>query len=1138
LESRQPNTSLSVPQDPPLFGYQAVNAFPGLAFTRPVALVTQPGETNRLFVVEQAGRIFVITNLASPTKTLFLDISAHVDSYDEGGLLGMAFHPEWASNGRFFVCYTVSTNLPAGYYFYDRLASFDINPANANAALSDSEQFLISQLDQASNHNAGDIHFGTDGYLYLSFGDEGGGGDPLRNSQSINKDFFSAILRIDVDRKPSSLEPNVHPAIHTNSQGQAYYAIPPDNPFIGATSFNGSIVNPATVRTEFWAVGLRNPWRMSFDPVTGLLYCADVGQLLYEEVNIIQGGNNYGWNFREGLHPYSGTVPQGVALRDPIIEYPHSNGPLITGGVAQGISITGGIVYRGSRFSQLEGLYVFGDYGSGRIFALRYNPDTDQAEDFQQLTSATQPVAFGADPSNGDILIARLGGTISRLIYSNDPVQGQPLPSLLSETGAFSDLATLAPHPGIIPYDLNLPFWSDYALKSRWFSIPNIDDTMTFSPDGNWLFPTGTVWIKHFGFEFTNGVPSSRRRLETRFLVKNDDGVHGFTYKWNPAQTDADLVPEGGSDETLTIYNPDGSVLREQLWSFPSRGACLQCHTSQGGYALGFNTVQLNRLHDYGSGPTNQIAALSNVGYFSAPVGDVSALPALSTPDDTGKSLEHRVRSYLQANCVQCHQPGGPSQGNWDARFATPTELAGLIDGPLVNTGGDPANRVLAPNDPVHSILLQKMSTRGPGQMPPLASEIADPAGMALLTEWIHAGLPTGTLIPPDITWNNPSAITYGVPLTAAQLNAQANVAGTFSYSPPLGTVLNAGVGQVLSVTFTPDEPETYSTALATVTLNVNQAALTITADNKSKTYGAANPALTAAYSGFVNGDTSAGLDTPVNLATTAVTGSPVGSYPITPSGAVDTNYTITHTAGSLTVNPALLTVTAENKSRTYGAANPVFSATYAVFVNGEDPSVLDASVVLSTSATAGSPVGSYPITATGAADANYTVTHVNGSLSVTPAALTITAENKSKVEGQSNPHLTASYNSFVNGETAATLDNPVILSTTALLNSLPGLYPITASGAADANYQITFVPGTLTVEANAQFVPLEIGQGNRVTIRVTGHPGRTYRIQWSPDLDQWNEFAPITTDGSGVGTYVEPTNPAPGNRYFRILWP
>ncbi len=744
LDTRVPNTSLTVPEEPAVYGYQTENAFGSLTFSRPVALVSQPGELNRYFVVEQAGRIYVITNLASPTKTLFMDISSRVDSSDnEEGLLGMAFHPDWENNGYFYLFYTINTTVNGTFGRHDRLARYQIDPSNPTAGLSNSEQPLISQFDEEGNHNGGDLHFGADGFLYVSTGDEGGGGDNRNNSRFINKDFFSAILRIDVDKRSGNREPNSHPSVHLDGANKAYYSVPDDNPFIGTTSFNGQAIEPNTVRTEFWAAGFRNPWRFSFDSATGLLYCADVGQNLYEEVDIVTAGGDYGWRLREGLHAYNNnTVPPGVTVIDPILEYPHNGGPDVPGGNLAGNSITGGVVYHGDRIAQLDGYYVFGDAGNGRIFAFRRNPTTGVAEDVKQLTGASSPVGFGIDPSNGDVLIARLGGTVSRLIYSNDPVQGTPPPPTLSQTGAFTDLATLAPEPGIVAYELNVPFWSDHAIKSRWFSVPDLNDTITFDRTRNWTFPPGTVWIKHFELETTNGAAASKRRLETRFIVKNDEGVHGFTYKWNAQETDANLVDQQGEDEVISIYNPNGSLLREQTWHYPARNECLQCHTSAGGFAAGFNTVQLNRAHDSGNGPENQIAALSDVGYFDAPVTGVHALPALAASDDGSVSLEYRVRSYLQANCVSCHQPGGAAQGNWDARVATLTDNAGLINGSLVNNQGDPANRVIVPADLDHSQLLQRILVRGAGQMPPLASNEIDQSGIDLLSAWITGSLP------------------------------------------------------------------------------------------------------------------------------------------------------------------------------------------------------------------------------------------------------------------------------------------------------------------------------------------------------------------------------------------------------------
>ena len=280
-----------------------------------------------------------------------------------------------------------------------------------------------------------------------------------------------------------------------------------------------------------------------------------------------------------------------------------------------------------------------------------------------------------------------------------------------------------------------MAYWSDYALKRRWFSVPALADKITFAADGNWTYPAGTVWMKHFELELTRGDPASARRLETRFLVKTAGGIYGVTYKWNTAQTQADLVPEAGLDEIITIN--DGGILRPQTWRYPSRSECLQCHTTVAGLALSFNTAQLNHSYPYGSGPANQLAALAGAGYFSAGIPDPATLRALAPAGDTTATLEHRARSYFAANCIQCHQPGGASLGYWDARLQTPTAATGLINGPLVNSLGDAANRVIVPGDGAHSVLLTRISTRGALKMPPLASYEMDPANIALITAWI-----------------------------------------------------------------------------------------------------------------------------------------------------------------------------------------------------------------------------------------------------------------------------------------------------------------------------------------------------------------------------------------------------------------
>ena len=719
--ARESNTTLKLPFSPPVQGYSATSALTG--FDQPVAIVSAPAETNRLFIVEKRGKVWAVTNLVNPGRVLFMDLSAQVDFSGEGGLLGLAFHPGFASNRWFFAYYTLNTTTGAGTGFHDRLARFEVSPADPNQSLPGSEVPLITQFDRASNHNGGDLRFGPDGYLYLTLGDEGSGGDEYHNSQRIDLNFFSGIIRIDVDRRPGSLPPNPHSAVNPE------YAIPPDNPFVGSTGFNGQAVDPSSVRTEFWAVGLRNPWKVSFDPVADVLYCGDVGQGTREEVDIIVKGGNYGWAHREGTISYTGQPPPpGLSLIEPILDYGHTDAaPFV------GTCITGGIVYRGSRFSQLYGDYVFGDYGSGYIWAFHH--DGKSVTNWRRLTTAAGVVAFGPDPSNGDVLFAEIqSGLIRRLTYSTEST-GDPLPATLADTGAFADLASLTPNTGVVPYEINVPFWSDHAIKRRWFSVPDTNLFLGFDPSGNWYFPTGTVWIKHFDLELTNGVPGSARRLETRFLVKNAEGVYGITYRWDAAQTNATLVPEGGLDETFLI-NDQGTV-RTQVWHYPARSQCLTCHTPVAGYALGFNTAQLNREVTDGSQTANQILALNARGYFSSPVTNVAGLPAIAAATNSAASLELRARSFLSANCAQCHQPGGAALGHWDARFSTPLGAAGIIDGLLVNDEGNPANRVIKPGSIAESMILDRLSTLGADHMPPLATSELDQQGIALLSQWV-----------------------------------------------------------------------------------------------------------------------------------------------------------------------------------------------------------------------------------------------------------------------------------------------------------------------------------------------------------------------------------------------------------------
>ncbi len=799
---------LNFPLNLPTPGYTTVNAFPGLNFGQPVCIAAPPGETNRLFVLSKGGQMYVITNLANPTLTTFMSLAGRVFTSSESGLLGLAFHPDYANptNRYFFLFYSLNTNSPAGSGLHQRISRFQTSPSNPNQALATTEVVLIQQRDPAGNHNGGDLQFGPDGLLYASVGDGGTQYDGDRHSQIISSNFFSAIMRLDVDMppRPDSLMPNPH-AANTNAGSNAInYRIPADNPYIGFTSFDGRPIDPAKVRTEFYAVGFRNPWRISFDPATGFLYCGDVGQDVWEEISVITKGGNYGWAYLEGTHPgYRPTNTTVGPLIPPIQEYRHG-----TSG-DQGNSVTGGVVYRGNRLSQMTGWYVFADYVSGNIWRLRY--DGTNTVPFQRIAGRAGISSFGIDPSNEDVLLACLAdGSIYRLAYDTNSSVGTPLPPTLADTGAFTNLTSLtnrtqalSANAGLIPYDINVPFWSDNAHKSRWFLAS--DTKIGFEPEGNWSFEPGMAWVKHFDLEMTNGVAASARRIETRVLVKNAGGVYGVTYRWGDSVTNAALVAEEGLDEAFAIN--DGGVIRTQVWHYPSRGECLICHTPAGGFALGFNTQQMNR--DFGTNG-NQIAAMSAAGYFRNPVSNLHALRALSAATNETVSREWRVRSYLAANCAQCHQPGGSALGSWNASITNSTANSGLIYGLLNNNGGNPSARVIVPGSVSNSMLLTRISTRGPLQMPPLATSLLDTEGIALLSAWITNDLAAG--------WSNEiSPLSIGVSATNGGATVQFVQPANRAYRVESATNLAAPVNwQFLNV---PGNRPTYPSTSDAVTV-------------------------------------------------------------------------------------------------------------------------------------------------------------------------------------------------------------------------------------------------------------------------------------------------------------------------------
>ena len=349
--------------------FNVENAFPNLSFEDPVGIHAPNDGTNRLFVVEQEGRIKVFNNDTNTSDwDMFLDITNLVDQdggYTEEGLLGLAFHPDFTDNGYFYVNYTEHNPRR------NVIARYTVNSNNPNQANYNSSQIILEVGQPYTNHNGGQMEFGpNDGYLYISFGDGGSAGDPLGHGQNTTT-LLGTLIRIDVDNPSNGLN----------------YSIPSDNPFV-------DVIGP---RPEIYAYGLRNMWRFSFDLQTGFLWGADVGQYEYEEINIIESGGNYGWNIMEGTSCYDSPSCNEDGLELPIWEY-----ELYVNGVC---SITGGYVYRGPTLWNLTGKYIYGDWCTGDIWALEYSEDGNHVNE-HLMVSGINITSFGVDQYNELLICA------------------------------------------------------------------------------------------------------------------------------------------------------------------------------------------------------------------------------------------------------------------------------------------------------------------------------------------------------------------------------------------------------------------------------------------------------------------------------------------------------------------------------------------------------------------------------------------------------------------------------------------------------------------------------------------------------------------------------------------------------------
>ena len=687
--------------------WRVAPAFPNLEVHDPMELRPGP-EPGELVVAERRGLILAFENRFDVSETLeLLDIRDRIYNTRDTGIMSFVFHPKFGQSPdqRFLYVFYAYAPEPApqpGYF--NRLSRFTIAPAGSSFD-PDSELVLLQQYDRVGWHNGGSLVFGNDGFLYVSLGDEGYQGDDAKDStQRLDDRFFSGVLRIDVDADLERSHPiRRQPAQSVVPEGwpnsfSGHYQIPNDNPFL---SDDGSVLE------EFWAVGLRSPHRMSCDPVTGRIWIGDVGWNVYEEINLLEKGANYGWPFREGKIPGPIDPPEAEVewigtRKEPLLSYSRNHGR----------SIIGGYVYRGGLHPQLEGNYIFGDNRSFHVWSLEESPDASPAmtflADLPEASMYESLSSFGVD-HEGELYLLKLGkpGSIFKLEFGR--FHSAEIPVTLSATGLFEDLESLEPSQALVEYEVNAPLWSDGATKLRWMFLPP-GRQIQISGGEPWKYPEGSLFVKHFEYE-EEGL---RTRLETRVLVRGIHGAdYGVTYRWREDQSDADLLIE--RDERRV-----GSI----LWKFPSRADCRTCHNQNAGFVLG---VQAHTLgHD-------QIHGFEKSGWLhpSQSKAKIAILPESHNPYDPNAPLETRAMSYLDANCSQCHRPN-QERVNFDLRFVTPVAKKGLI-GEAASSG----RLLVEPGRPGMSELLLRMRSTGARRMPPLGSHVIDERAAAAIEAWI-----------------------------------------------------------------------------------------------------------------------------------------------------------------------------------------------------------------------------------------------------------------------------------------------------------------------------------------------------------------------------------------------------------------
>lgn len=741
-------------------GWLSENAFPNLTFVDPIWLTEIPNTSNFLLVGKN-GQLWRFANnpaVAQAQVVKVLEWTANTQSSEDQGFYSLVFHPEFGLSGSpnanyAYVCYNHKPALAGAdaNHSYWRVSRFTWQPATGTLDPA-SEFVLINQYDRCRWHNGGAMYFDNDGFLNITCGDGGdsaeGGGlygvdGALSRTQRLNHGFFSGIFRIDVNNNSSTSHairrqpgnPTNRPAGWPASSTQGYM-IPNDNPWLDPA---GSLLE------EYHSHGLRSPHTAHYDSITGEVWVGDVGEGQREEITRLRKGDNAQWGFMEGSIGGPGATPTPIIGASTLPFYDYNR--------ATGTCIIGGMRYRGTKWNNLlGGKLLFGDHVRGRIWTATVDGTTPIVEEIIAGLPTGNKVGLGnfCTDSAGEIYLLTVngtnvgGGTIRKLNVAG--VSAEP-PQFLSQTGLFRDLTNLVPHPSLIPYDVPNALWSDAAAKKRWIILPNdgshntAAEDIVFNETAPWVFPAGTILVKHFDVNTNAADPLAIKRLETRLIVCTDNGgKYGITYRWNAGGTDATLLTSGDT-EIFQVTNHVGQTETRQ-WDYPSRADCMLCHTDAAGQALGVRTPNLNSTAYYPATGryANQLATFNALGMFDRMLTTAELEDYLESRPltDTSAPLEHRVRSYLDTNCAHCHRPGGTID-HFDARMDTPLINQNLINQSLKgHFNFDPAGKYIKPGSTALSAIHHRINNVGNGAaMPPLAKNLKHDEALAQLQNYV-----------------------------------------------------------------------------------------------------------------------------------------------------------------------------------------------------------------------------------------------------------------------------------------------------------------------------------------------------------------------------------------------------------------